>query len=178
MANVEAAWRGVGRAVLRFQVCLKIPLYSWPVWPFALVKLVKLWKFSYPFPAITGNHLGPLVTGIDKCLEIAFFRFSKIQKSTHRQRLPPFFFVVLFYFCFFFTYSRVAVACKVSQYSPFAATNKGSCQSKLYRRRFTSIHPRAPRTHTHHTTAHPCTHTHTHASRVTTGLITSRGAAS
>lgn len=29
--------------------------------PLALVKLVKLWKFSCPFPAITGNRLGPVV---------------------------------------------------------------------------------------------------------------------
>lgn len=174
MANVEAAWRGVGRAVLRFQVCLKIPLYSWP---FALVKLVKLWKFSYPFPAITGNHLGPLVTGIDKSLEIAFFRFSKIQKATHRQRLPPYFFVVLFYFCFFFSpiqelrsLAKFPNIPRLLQQTKAAANQNFTAGDSL---QYTHVH------HAHtHTTAHPCTHTHTHASRVTTGLITSRGAAS
>lgn len=43
---------------------------------------------------------------------------------------------------------------------PLAATNKGSCQSKLYRRRFTSIHPRA---HTH-TLTHIHLHKHTYTS--------------
>lgn len=47
--------RGIAWELLRFPSHFTADLTG----PFALVKLVKLWKFSYPFPAITGNHLGP-----------------------------------------------------------------------------------------------------------------------
>lgn len=134
--------------------------------PLALVKLVKLWKFSCPFPAITGNRLGPPVLcsvrswRIDN-REIAssfLFRFCVcvcFQKNKLIRTLGE---SLSSCFCgcrWAWAFAPVQVAVGQSfPIFPLAATNKGSCQSKLYRRRFTSIHPRA---HTH-----TLTQTHLH----------------